>query len=170
MSDPARAGSTDRPPVVIIGMGNLLMGDEGIGVRLAEQLGQCGGLPAGVEVIDLGTAGLGALHVIAGRRKAVIIDCCYMNEAPGVMRRFTPEDVRSKKVVTRLSVHEADVMSVIELSKRLGECPEEVVLFGIQPQRVEQTAALSRELEGQLADYEAVLQEEVMNAAGVTHA
>ena len=122
--------------VLVAGLGNPLMGDEGIGVCLVQELArQAERFPA-ADIEDLGAGGMSVLHAIAGRRKVVFVDCARMGEPPGTIRRFTLDDVRSKKSLPRLSLHEADLLQVLELSRSLGECPEEVVIFGIEPESV----------------------------------
>jgi len=90
---------------------------------------------------------------MAGRRKAVFIDCAFMDEAPGTIRRFTPDQVSSQKALAGLSLHEGDLLKIIELSRSLGECPPEVVIFGIQPQSIEPGEALSPALSTRLDEY-----------------
>src|SRR4030042_2897768 len=69
-----------RKPVVVLGLGNPLMGDEGIGVYLVERLMESADEYPSVDFIDAGTGGLSILHHIEDRRKAIIIDCAFMAE------------------------------------------------------------------------------------------
>ena len=138
---------------MLIGLGNPLMSDEGIGVRLIAELEASQSLPAGVDVLDLGTAGLGVLHAIAGRHKAIFVDCALMGERPGTMRRFTPQEVLSQKVQTRLSLHEGDLLHTLELARRLGDCPEQIAIFGVEPASLEPGMELSPSLESRLGHY-----------------
>jgi len=149
-----------KKPVVVLGLGNPLMGDEGIGVYLIERLaGSAADYPS-VDFLDAGTGGLSVLHHIEGRRKAILIDCAFMDEEPGTIRRFTPEEVRSRKVLAHQSLHEADLMRVIEIARQLEQAPDEIVIFGIQPQRVERVQGLSPTLMERTDEYiSRVLQE-----------
>jgi len=141
-------------PTVVIGLGNLLMSDEGIGVHVVRSL-IAGGKPhPGVDFLDLGASGMEVLHKMAGRRKAILVDCALMGAEPGTIRRFSPDQVRSAKEVSVLSFHEGDLLDVLALSKRLGECPEEVVIFGIQPKELVPGETLSAALLERMADYE----------------
>jgi hydrogenase maturation protease len=148
-------------PTAIIGLGNLYLSDEGVGVRVAAALADDPRLPEGVEVLDLGTAGFSVLHALEGRTKAVLVDCAFMGEAPGAFRRFTPEEVETRKVETRFSLHEGDLLGTLTLARRLGQCPDEVVLIGIQPALIEAGADLSSELAQQMPDYVAAVLKEV---------
>ena len=103
--------------------------------------------------MDLGTGGLAVLHALEGRRKVVFADCAFMGEAPGTMRRFTPEQVRSRKVRARRSLHEGDLLGTLELAERLGRCPGEVVIFGVEPASTEPHPGLSPVLEARVGEY-----------------
>jgi len=146
---------------VVLGLGNPLMGDEGIGVHLVEQLARTAAQYPSVDFLDAGTGGLSVLHYIEGRRKAVVIDCAFMDEEPGVIRRFTPDQVRSRKVLAHQSLHEADLMQVLAVARQLGQGPEQVVLFGIQPERVELGQGLSPTLTDKIDEYISLILDEL---------
>jgi len=135
-----------RKNVVVIGLGNILWSDEGVGVHLARRLSQKHEEFPFVDFLDAGSAGMSLLHLIANREKAVIIDCAKMGAQPGTIRRFTPDQVESVKKLTNFSLHEADILQVINLSKQLGECPEKIVFFGIQPESIKPGRDLSKTL------------------------
>lgn len=143
---------------IIIGLGNPLMADEGIGVVLIEQLetlAREGKIPGAdrIRFYDGGTGGMNLLHVLAGRRKAVLIDCARMGTEPGTIRRFTPDQVQTIKQLTHLSLHEVDILKVLDISRQLEECPEEVVFFGIEPLEIRQRMSLSPLLHAQIPHY-----------------
>jgi len=140
-------------PVVVLGLGNPLMADEGIGVYLVERLRESADTYPSVDFVDAGTGGLSVLYHLEGRRKAVLIDCAFMDEPPGTLRRFTPEEVRSTKVLAHQSLHEADVMQILALARQLGQAPDQIVIFGIQPERVEPALDLSRTLVDRIDEY-----------------
>jgi len=146
--------------VTIIGMGNPLMSDEGIGVFLAAEL-QSRELGENVEILDLGTSGMSVLHYIGGRKKVLFIDCAEMGERPGTLRRFTPEEVISNKVQPRLSLHEGDLIHTLSLARRLDLYPEEVLLFGIQPDRVEPGESLTPVLANRIEEYLGAIEQEI---------
>ena len=132
-----------KKATVVLGLGNPFMADEGIGVYLVDRLVSAAERCSGVDFIDAGTGGMSVLHLIEGRGKAIFIDCAFMNEVPGTLRRFTPEEVRSTKVLAHQSLHDADLLRILSLAEQLGQCPEEVVIFGIQPEVVEMRQGLS---------------------------
>jgi hydrogenase maturation protease len=142
-----------RKPVVVLGLGNPLMADEGIGVALVERLLESAAAYPDVDFLEAGTGGLSILYLIEERRKAILIDCAFLDEPPGTIRRFTPDEVQSVKVLAHQSLHEADLMQIIALARPLGQAPGEVVIFGIQPQRVEPGLGLSRTLMERMDEY-----------------
>ena len=137
----------------IIGLGNPLMRDDGVGIRVVERIRDDSRLPADVEVLDLGTGGLTVLHAIEGRSRAVIVDCAMMDEEPGTMRRFTPDEVHSRRVGFRLSLHGGDLLNILEIAGDTGQHPREIIIFGIQPKVVDPGEGLSPELEQGMEGY-----------------
>ncbi|MCD6393497.1 MAG: hydrogenase maturation protease [Planctomycetes bacterium] len=138
---------------IVLGLGNPLMGDEGIGIKLIEMLQSASGDFPEADFVDAGTGGMSLLHLISDRRKAVIIDCAHMGTEPGTIRQFTPDHVKTVKQLTHLSLHEVDIIKVIDLARQLGECPEEIIFFGIEPETVTQQMELSNILTDRLAQY-----------------
>jgi len=146
---------------VVLGLGNPLMADEGIGVYLVDRLAESAVGCPDVDFIDVGTGGLALLHHIEGRRRAIFLDCAYMGLAPGTIRRFRPDDVRSAKVLAHQSLHEADLLQILDMAGRLGQAPDEVVIFGIEPERVEPGLGLSASLMGGVDGYLALVLQEL---------
>lgn len=150
---------------IVIGLGNPLMADEGIGIVLVEELGKlaaAGKLPSDtVEYYDGGCGGMYLLHTIADRKKAILIDCCLMGEEPGAIRRFTPDDVNSVKQMAHLSLHEVDILNVIEMTKKIGSCPDEIVIFGVEPVSITQQLHLNDAIQAKIPDYIAEITREI---------
>ncbi len=150
---------------IVIGLGNPLMADEGIGTVLVEELSklaQAGKLPTeNIEYYDGGCGGMYLLHVIAERKKVILIDCCLMGTEPGTIRRFTPDDVTSVKQMAHLSLHEVDILKVIELAQQIGQCPDDIVIFGIEPVAIEQQMHLNDPLTARLDTYIAEIAKEM---------
>lgn len=150
---------------VVIGLGNPLLTDEGIGVHLITELTRRAREPwlDGVNLVDLGTSGARVLHAIAGQKKAVFIDCTLMDEEPGTIRRFRPEEAKSRKILDQISFHEGDLLGTLELSHRLGECPAQIIIFGIQPQDLRPGENLSPLLAAKIPEYVQVIKEELIS-------
>ncbi len=148
-------------PILIICLGNPLMRDEGIGIRLVSELMAHLTDNPDVEVMDLGTGGLSVIHAIAGREKIIFVDCAIMGQTPGLIHRFTPGQVRSKKVRMRYSLHEGDLLNTLELSRRLDQCPDDIVIFGIEPKEIAHGEGLTSELENNIQQYVRAIMKEL---------
>jgi len=144
---------------VIIGVGNLLLKDEGVGVHVAQEL-QKRDLSSAVEVHDGAVAGIGLLDFFPGASKVLLIDAADMNLDPGAIVRFTPEEVISEKGGPRFSAHDVSLLEVLKLAKALDQYPLEVVIFGIQPKEISWGTELSPEVRASVPKViEAVLKE-----------
>jgi len=155
---------------LVAGLGNPLMGDEGIGARVVERLAELLDGTVHADFLDLGTPGFSLIHALRGRRRVVLVDCALMGEPPGAIRRFTPDGVRSFGGGPSPSLHEPDLLAVIRLARELDECPPEIVIFGIQPQRVAPGIGLSPALQARLDDYVATVAAELAAGRGAAPA
>ena len=153
--------------MIVVGLGNVLMGDEGIGVRVVERLAAQAERFPSVTFLDAGTSGMVALHAMAGHRKAIFVDCALMGEPPGTIKRFMPDQAASLKKQPGLSLHEGDLFSILELSKRLSECPTEIIIFGIQPALLDPGMKLSDILTGRLEEYSHLVARELLDDQAV---
>lgn len=116
--------------MLILGVGNILLGDEGVGVHVARRLLQ-ENLPALVEVVDGGTAGLDLVSYFRNRDCVIIVDALEADDEPGAIYRFTPEQLsaRTREV---MSLHQVGVVELIENARLLG-FHSEITLFGVVP-------------------------------------
>lgn len=131
----------------IIGIGNLLRNDDGVGIILLEKLIENKKkLPKGIEYVDGGTSGMGLLHQLARFDIVFVIDAVDFNGTPGELRLFKPEDVVNRKYNLSISTHDIDFLKIVKLSKKLKEKPE-IFIFGIQPRDTSFSKGLSPELQ-----------------------
>lgn len=140
---------TAAPDTLIIGLGNPLRGDDGVGITVARALAERM-LPAGVEVVDGGTQGLGLVNVMEGRRRVILVDAADVGQAPGKFIRFSLDEARLRGDDQPLSVHAAGVREALLLAQALGTLPDQVIIFGVQPANVDWDDALSPEIEAAL--------------------
>jgi hydrogenase maturation protease len=146
---------------IVIGLGNPLMSDEGIGVYLVGKLAEKFPGLENVEFYDGGCGGMSLLYKIENRHKLILIDCAKMGEPAGTIRRFTPDQVRSIKQLGHFSLHEVDILKVLELAAQFAAAPKEVVLFGIEPKSLELGSELSKPLADQFENYIAMISKEL---------
>jgi hydrogenase maturation protease len=127
--------------ILILGIGNLLLRDEGIGVRVAEKLLEME-LPPDVEVLDGGTVGIDLLFYIEGRKKVIVIDTVKAGDLPGTIFRFTDKELAVKKDLLR-TAHGIDFVDVVKTAEMTGRKPEEIVFIGIEPEDMDEGLDLS---------------------------
>ena len=123
---------TDPQGILILGVGNLLRKDDGVGVQAAQRLQRLP-LPVGVKVVDGGSAGVAMLDLLEGHERAVIIDAADMGLEPGSVAKFRPEATQFRSPEVRLSLHSSDVAGVLELARLLGKPLPALVVIGVQP-------------------------------------
>jgi hydrogenase maturation protease len=103
-------------------------------------------LPANVEVLDGGTAGLDLVDFIEDRKKLIVIDAVNAGEKPGTIYRLTEENLDIKpKAIT--SFHEIDFLDALHMSEVMKSKPEEIVVIGIEPKDMSGGLELSPEIE-----------------------
>ena len=135
---------------LVLGVGNILLGDEGIGIRVIEQLQQLYCLPPAVRVVDGGTLGMDLLYFLEGIRNLLIIDAVETGEAPGSSIRLTGEEVPAYFAV-KMSPHQVGVPDMLFAAKLRDLYPEEIVLLGVQPGVLEPVVQLSAPVAAQVA-------------------
>jgi hydrogenase maturation protease len=147
---------------VVLGLGNPIMSDEGIGVVLVERFLDKAEQYPGIEFIDAGTGGFAVLYHLESARRAIFVDCAQMGQAPGTLRRFRCDEVNSVKQLAHFSLHEGDLLTLIEKAKQLEQCPEEIVIFGIEPETIDFGLELTSVLKNRLDEYMAEVAKELV--------
>jgi hydrogenase maturation protease len=131
--------------VVVLGLGNILLRDEGVGVRVIEALAERYELPPAVEVVDGGTAGMELLNLIAGCDHLIICDAVKDDAPPGTVIKLVDAEIPSF-FQTRYSPHQlglADVLATLTLTE---EAPRALTLIGVVPFDLELGLELSPEV------------------------
>ncbi len=135
------------PRIVIIGVGNLLLKDEGIGIHAVKALQEID-LPADIRLIDGGTSPDLIAYTRAGD-KVIIIDAARAGGEPGAIYRFKPEDLAEEKAALA-SAHEMGVLENLKLMTLSGNEPQDIIIIGIEPGEIDFGTELSPELEKKL--------------------
>lgn len=145
---------------LVLGLGNTVMSDDGVGPRVVERLRQSGSLPSGVELLDGGTLGLDLLPYLQGVARLIVVDAVETGSTPGSLVRLAGDDV-PVALETKLSPHQMGLKDLLAVA-RLMEClPETIVLIGIQPACLEMGLELSDPVSARMADLEAMVLQEV---------
>lgn len=129
--------------VTVIGLGNPLMGDDGLGVIAAQRLRDEWELPAGVDLIDGGTWGMRLLPDIEDADSLLLIDAIDFGMPPGTDIELDRDEI-PRAFALRLSPHQIDVAEVLALGELRNRLPERMVAIGLQPEKIEFGAPLSR--------------------------
>ncbi len=120
---------------MVIGVGNILLKDEGAGVRVVERLKEAYCFPGNVTLMDGGTAGLDLLPFVEGMDHVIIVDTVKTQEPPGSIFRFTPDDI-DVKVPYKTSLHQIGMVELFAIADALGKSIGKVVIIGIQPEDI----------------------------------
>jgi len=148
-----------RRLILVLGVGNLLLGDEGVGIHAVREL-EKRALPPQVDVVDGGTAGLNLLDLMKGYERVIIVDAVDAGEEPGTILRFTPQEVASDAQALPLSLHQTEILKVLELATYLGRPLPPIIIYGIQPQAMDWSTGLSPALQARLSKLvDAILRE-----------
>lgn len=140
---PRSAGMTDRVTgaVVILGVGNLLLGDEGVGVHAAWRLCSMS-LHPDIRIVEGGTEGFGLLDVISGAERLIIIDCVKGGGNGGEIYRFSIDDAMCCPDRFKTSVHQIGILEVVHMAEFIAHKPVTTII-GVEPVSIEMSMELS---------------------------
>ena len=116
---------------VIIGMGNPLLSDDGVGIAVAHAVAECLRHRMNLTVTELHTGGIRLMEAMAGFKRAVVVDAMLSGAAPGTVQRFDPKDFVTTK--NTFSSHDTDFATAYDLGRMAGvPLPEQVSFWGIE--------------------------------------
>jgi hydrogenase maturation protease len=128
--------------LLVLGLGNVLCSDDGVGVAAVHRLLGMIEPPEGVEILDGGTLGLSLLPSLEDAKAAILLDAIRTDDPPGTLVRLEGEDV-APAVAARLSVHQVGVADLLDAARLRGKVPPRLVLLGVVPESLELGIALS---------------------------
>jgi hydrogenase maturation protease len=134
--------------IVVLGVGNLLLSDEGVGVHVANELLKMD-LPPEVSVVEGGTDGFRLLNIITEADRLIVIDAVRGGEEPGSIYRFDINEIRNVPTGFKTSVHQVGILEVINLSELIGKTPQATVI-GVEPKSLEMSMELSPEVKAKV--------------------
>lgn len=123
-------------PILVLGVGNTLLKDEGVGVLVARRLQEMN-LPENVEVLEGGVLGFDLLDHMEEREKIVVIDAVDGGDAPGTVYRLTRKEIDEGNTTCMTSLHEVDLPHVFSTADMMGVEIEPMILIGIQPKVID---------------------------------
>lgn len=137
--------------ILVLGIGNLVMSDDGIGVKVVQILAERFVFPPEVTLLDGGTLGLDLLPRLEGVEKLLVVDAVGIGKAPGTLVRLSGEEVPAV-LETKLSAHQMGLKDLLAVATLLGFAPQEMVLWGVQPAAIHLGTELSAALSGRLEE------------------
>jgi hydrogenase maturation protease len=135
--------------ILVLGIGNLVMTDDGVGVRVVQLLEERYRFPEHVTVLDGGTLGLDLLPRIEEAQRLLIIDAVETGATAGTLVRLSGEEI-PHALETKLSPHQMGLKDLLTVASLLGHSPVETVLWGVQPESIEMALGLSGPVQAQL--------------------
>jgi hydrogenase maturation protease len=147
------------PKTTVLGVGNELLSDEGVGVHIAKEL-QEAELPPDIEIIEGGTDGFGLLNIISDTDYLIVIDSLKGGSEPGSIYRFNVKDAPSCPDSFKTSIHQVGILEVLNLSELVGKKPETVVI-GVEPKDLRLGMELSPEVKSKIPRVIELVKEEI---------
>lgn len=131
---------------LVLGVGNLLLSDDGVGIHTIQRLQAVHQLPEEVQVVDGGTCGLDLLQFLEGVERLIIIDAAEMGKPPGTVVRLEGEQVPAF-LSLKTSPHEIGLPELLFTARLTNIYPAEVVVFGVQPASLDTSLSLTPAVE-----------------------
>lgn len=131
---------------LVLGIGNLIMSDDGIGVKVVQHLADSFRFPEGVSLLDGGTLGLDLLPQLEGVERLLVVDAVDLGQPPGTMVRLSGDDV-PVVLETKISPHQMGLKDLLAVAMLQGFAPDEMVLWGVQPRDIQMGLQLSPAVE-----------------------
>ena len=128
---------------VVLGIGNLLLKDEGVGIHVASRMMKMD-LPRNVEVVDGATAAWDVVSLADGADKLIIVDAVRGGEAPGTIYRLSPDDITAG-AEEPLSLHQISLLQMLDVCALIGRQPLTVII-GVEPREIGFAMELSPEV------------------------
>jgi len=143
---------TDSKPIRILGVGNVLCTDDGLGPYTIKVLESLYEFPEGIEVIDLGTPGMDLTPYLADARMVIVIDTVRGDEAPGTLRLLRDREIVATPPPDRMSPHEPGLREAL-MATEFSDCsPDEILFVGVIPESTGQGTSLTTPLMGAVPD------------------
>jgi hydrogenase maturation protease len=127
--------------IVVLGVGNLLLADEGVGIHAVQALAERE-LPPAVELVDGGTSTMDLLPHLHRARRVIVIDALKAGGMPGDIYRCRPEDLLNNQEKP-MSLHQVDFVQLLDIAKRMGYQIGPAVIYGVEPGEITWSMDLS---------------------------
>ena len=129
-----RATGEETTQITVLGVGNILLRDEGVGVRVVERLSCDYRFPDNVQVLDGGVLGIRLMGVIGGTDVLIVVDAVKNRQPPGTLYRMADDEV-PRRVLSKQSMHQMDLPEVLALCSAIDKNPRTIVV-GVEPEDI----------------------------------
>ena len=143
---------------LIVGVGNLLLKDEGVGIHVAQRMMKMA-LPEGLEVVDAGTSLLDVFPVADGVGRMIIVDAMKAGRKPGTIYKLSSDDIERERQEI-LSLHQIDLPQMLDMCALMGARPFTIII-GIEPKDMEPGLDLSPEIESRIPEVIDIILKEI---------
>jgi len=143
---------------LVVGMGNLLYRDEGIGVHVAQEMEKMK-LPEQMELLDIGTSTMDLISYLKGVKKLIVIDAMEAGAIPGTIYRCRPVDLLPKDDKS-ISLHEIGLLETLNMAKKMG-MEIDTIIIGVEPKVLDWGMELSEEVRDKIPTIIGVVLKEV---------
>ena len=133
----------NKKKIGILGIGNLIVGDEGFGVHAVRYLEENYDFPDSVLIRDGGTAGIYMSPFLEECDPVLVIDVVDIDAEPGSMHYYSSEDVKAGKISTRMSPHQLGLLEILEICKLRDAAPETLEFYCVVPKKLDTSTELS---------------------------
>jgi hydrogenase maturation protease len=128
--------ASDQPQITILGIGNILLTDEGFGVRVIEKLFDTYLFPDNVAVVEGGVLGIHLLGTLSKTDHLIVVDAVKNRQPPGTLYRLEKEEL-PERILMKNSLHQTDFLETLTLCQMIDKAPETVVVLGAEPEDIE---------------------------------
>ena len=143
------SGDAVSKSVLVLGIGNLVMCDDGVGVRVVQELQRSYCFPENVKVVDGGTLGLDLLPMLENVTHLILVDAVETGEKAGTLIRLSGAEL-PVVLATKLSPHQMGLKDLLAVSELMGHSPREMVLIGVQPGCIEMGVEMTSDVDARL--------------------
>lgn len=126
--------SSDPQRITILGVGNILLKDEGVGVRVIERLDNAFQFPDNIRIVDGGVLGMRLMGIVADADVLIVVDAVQNSQTPGTLYRLAGDQV-PRRVLAKQSMHQLDLPEVLALCSAIDHTPETIVI-GVEPEDI----------------------------------
>ncbi len=127
---------SDQPQVTILGIGNILLTDEGFGVRVIEKLFEDYEFPDNVAVVEGGVLGIHLLGTLSKADHLIVVDAVKNKQPPGTLYRLEKDEL-PERILMKNSLHQTDFLETLTLCQMIDKSPETIVVLGAEPEDIE---------------------------------